>query len=210
MDTNIDLHRFDDQIKELERLLLESPPEPDGILFYGSSTMANWRGEGMCREHMTPLPVTNMGFGGGTVEEMLYYYPALVKPTQPAIMACYFGANDLANNYTPEDVIETTHRLFEWARTDFPGIKFVIIPIKLCPALEHIEKESKFCNDLFADYAARHDDVEILDVSPLLYDDQGDYRTDVYLDDMLHHNRKGYEELAALLKPTLERLYGVA
>ncbi|MHC4872753.1 MAG: GDSL-type esterase/lipase family protein [Planctomycetota bacterium] len=209
MDTKIDLHRFAEQIEELELLLSDPPPEGGGILFYGSSTMANWREGGLCYKHMDPLPVTNNGFGGATAEEMLYYYHSLVRPVDPSLIVYYAGPNDLTNGYTSREVIEASHRLFEWARIDFKDVKFLIVPIKFCPALQDIEEECKECNSLFAEYAERYSDVDILDLGNFLYDSNGDYRTDIYVADLLHHNKKGYDEFAGILKPVLEKMYNI-
>ena len=208
MDTKVDLHRFSDEIEKIERQLDLKPPQKGGILFYGSSTMGNWRVDDMCYNQMAPLPVSNTGFGGATAEEALYYYHRLVFRVRPSVLVYYEGANDLTNKYTPVEVIDISHRLFEWARQDFPNIQFVIMPIKLCPGMHAIESEAKICNELFSEYAEQHDDTRMLDVSSLLYDAKGDYRTDIYLEDMLHHNLKGYEELTALLKPVLKEIYG--
>lgn len=207
MDTKIDLHRFDDQIRKLDRILERNPPEKGGILLYGSSTMANWRANDMCYKQLAPLPVYNSGFGGSTSEEALYYYHQLVVPYAPSVMAYYEGANDLKSGYTPEEVIAMTHRLFEWCRQDFPGIKFVIVPIKLSPGILHIKDEGEICNRMFAKYAAEHDDTTVIDVAPLLFDENGKHRSEIYVEDQLHHNETGYIELAALLKPELEKLY---
>lgn len=207
MDTRIDLHRFDDQIGEIEQQLRIRQPQPGGILFYGSSTMANWRTGDWCYTQMAPLPLANTGFGGSTAEEALYYYHRLVGPVRPSVMVYYEGANDLNNNYTPAEVLAMTHRLFEWCRQDFPGIRFVIIPIKLSPGLQIDRAQGMICNDLFAAYAETHRDTQVLDVKPLIYDAAGELRTDIYVEDMLHHNRQGYEELAALVKPAVEKLY---
>lgn len=203
--TKVNLHRFDEQIKDIERQLSENPPEPGGVLLYGSSTMANWRAQDMCYQQLAPLAVTNTGFGGATADEALYYYHRLVYPVKPAVIAYYEGANDLLNGYSVTEVIDITHRLFEWCRQDFPGVRFVIIPIKISPGLAISHLEARRCNDLFAEYAAAHADTSIIDVSPLLYDESGAHRQDIYVEDMLHHNEYGYSLLAGLLKPELER-----
>ena len=208
MDTKVDLHRCEEEIEGIERRLDLKPPKAGGILFYGSSTMGNWRVDDLCYKQMAPLPVANTGFGGATAEETLYYYHRLVFRVRPSILVYYEGANDLTNKYTPAEVIETSHRLFEWARQDFPNIHFVIMPIKLCIGLQAIETDAKICNELFREYAEQYDDTRMLDVSSLLYDENGNYRTDIYVEDMMHHNLKGYEELTALLKPVLEGIYG--
>lgn len=207
MDTLIDLHRFDDQIEQLKKTIAFSTPEKYGILLYGSSTMGNWRENDMCYKQLAPLPVNNTGFGGSTAEDALYYYHQLVVPYAPKVMAYYEGANDLINGYTSEFVIEMTHRLFEWCRQDFPGIRFLILPIKLSPALDHIREEGERCNNMFEAYAAEHNDTSVVDVNSFMYDTCGNHRLEIYVEDQLHHNEAGYAELAALMKPQLEELF---
>ncbi len=206
MNTLIDLHRFDIQVEQLKKTIAASTPKKHGILLYGSSTMANWRENNMCYKQLAPLPVSNTGFGGSTAEDALYQYHPLVKPYAPKVMAYYEGANDLMNGYTPEFVLEMTHRLFEWCRQDFPGIRFLILPIKLSPALDHIRKEGERCNNMFEEYANEHDDTSFVDVSSFLFDSDGNHREEIYVEDLLHHNEGGYAELAALMKPMLEKL----
>jgi lysophospholipase L1-like esterase len=207
MNTRVDLHRYDNEIKILKERLRLNPPEKNGILFYGSSTMAFWRNNDKCYRQMAPLPVINNGFGGATSEELLYYYQQLVFPVKPSVMVYYGGANDLEKGYAPSEVIELTHRLFEWSRQDFPGIQFLIIPVKLSPGLERIRQESGICNGLFEEYAQKYADTRVLDISSLIYDSNGKLRMDIYVEDMIHHNEQGYEELAALVKPTLKEIY---
>ncbi len=206
MDTLIDLHRFREELGELTQRIANSTPEKHGILLYGSSTMGNWRANDMCYKQLAPLPISNTGFGGSTAEEALYYYHQLVVPYAPKVMAYYEGANDLMNGYTPEFVLEMTHRLFEWCRQDFPGIRFLILPIKLSPALDHIRKEGDRCNSMFEAYAAEHDDTSFVDVQAFMYDSDGNHRKEIYVADLLHHNESGYAELAALMKPQLQEL----
>ncbi|MFA6815455.1 MAG: GDSL-type esterase/lipase family protein [Lentisphaeria bacterium] len=207
MDTKTDLHRFDKQIEGLQKQLESNPPKEGGILFYGSSTMAFWRTDHKCYQQMYPLPITNTGFGGATTEETLYYYLRLVFPVKPSVMLYYTGANDLANGYRPSEVIQLTHRLFEWSRQDFPGIKFLIIPIRLSPGIKLDRNQGVLCNKLFSEYAQNHEDTSLVDIHSLMYDSNAKLRTDIYVADMIHHNEKGYEELAAIVKPMLKKLY---
>ncbi|MBF0244030.1 MAG: hypothetical protein HQL31_01990 [Planctomycetes bacterium] len=204
MDTKTDLHRFGDQVKELVAGLKDRPPAPGSILFYGSSTMANWRENGMCTRQLAPLPIVNTGFGGATAEELLYHYHSLVLPVKPSMLVYYGGANDLQNDYTPAEILDTTQRIFEWCRQDFPGIRFLILPIKLSPGLPIDMKEGRQCNADFATYAATHADTGLIDVDPLLYDSAGNHRMEIYLEDKLHHNEQGYKELSVIVKNAIK------
>ena len=70
--TRVDLNRFADQVAALEADLRANLPAAGGILFYGSSTIANWRQDNLLQRQMAPLPVLSTGFGGSTAEEALY------------------------------------------------------------------------------------------------------------------------------------------
>lgn len=204
--TCIDLARFADQVTALEENMSACPPAPGGILFYGSSTMVNWRQNNLLQRQFAPLPVLSTGFGGSTAEEALYYYRQLVLPAKPSVLVYYEGDNDLCLGYTPAQIIELTHRLFEWARCDLPGIRFVIIPVKDYPAQIATQDQLAAINQLFLDYAAAFMDTLVVDIKPVLYDEQGQMRTDIFEADNVHFNLKGYTLLAAAVKPILEGL----
>ncbi|MHB1355204.1 MAG: GDSL-type esterase/lipase family protein [Anaerolineae bacterium] len=204
--TLIDLARFADQVATLEENMHTSPPAPGGILFYGSSTMAIWRQNNLLKRQMAPLPVLSTGFGGSTAEEALYYYRQLVLPVRPSVLVYYEGDNDLCLGYTPLQILELTHRLFEWTRRDLPGIHFVIIPVKDYPAQIAPKDQLASINQLFLDYAAEYRDTAVVDINPVQLDDQGQVRVDIFEADNVHFNLKGYELLAAQIKPLLEKL----
>ena len=204
--TRVDLQRFADQVATLETSLRQTPPEPGGILFYGSSTMVHWRADDLLQRQMAPLPVLSTGFGGSTADEALYYYGRLVLPVRPSILVYYEGDNDLGLGYTAAEVLELTHRLFEWARQDLPGIRFLIIPVKDYPAQDAPKEQLAALNRDFAEYATAHEDTWVADIGPVLQDEQGMTRLDIFEDDNTHYNLKGYQLLAVQVKPILERL----
>jgi len=204
--TRVDLQRFADQIATLETSLRQTPPEPGGILFYGSSTMVHWRADDLLQRQMAPLPVLSTGFGGSTADEALYYYGRLVLPVRPSILVYYEGDNDLGLGYTAAEVLELTHRLFEWARQDLPGIRFLIIPVKDYPAQDAPKEQLAALNRDFAEYATAQKDTWVADIGPVLQDEQGMTRLDIFEDDNTHYNLKGYQLLAVQVKPILERL----
>jgi lysophospholipase L1-like esterase len=208
MKTLVDLHRYKDQIEnDIPEKLKEYPPVENSILFYGSSTMAHWRQDDMCYKHMAPLKITNTGFGGSTAEEALYHYHQLVKPFKPGVIVYYEGPNDINSGYSPEDVLETTHRIFEWARQDFPNVQFIIVPIKVCPGLEKVYDTCIECNKLYEKYALKHEDTYYINLDTFLYDQEGNLRYDIYVEDLLHHTEAGYEEFATYVKPVVETVF---
>ncbi|MCE5257854.1 MAG: GDSL-type esterase/lipase family protein [Chloroflexi bacterium] len=204
---HVDLNRFAEQVSALEVGLRADPPAPGGILFYGSSTMVNWRADNLLQRQMAPLPAFSTGFGGSTAEEALYYYARLVLPLKPSILVYYEGDNDLSTGYTPAEVMELSHRLFEWARRDLPGIRFVIIPVKDYPAQTAPQDQLATLHLAFLYYAAQYADTSVIDIGPVLHDEHGQVRLDIFEQDNVHFNLKGYELLTGQVKPILLGLY---
>ena len=206
MKTLVDLNRLNDEVTELElnNSMLNADDYP--ILLYGSSTFAVWRREELCYEQLAPLKIINNGFGGSTAEDALYNYHRLVKPYKPKILVYYEGDNDTYFGYNTKEVITYTDILFNWARQDMPGIKFVIVPAKPAPGTMNILDKLILCNKALTDFANKHSDVYMISVDKLLFNDKGDRREDIFLDDMLHQNLKGYGLLTDCLKPLLVEL----
>ncbi|MDD3244057.1 MAG: GDSL-type esterase/lipase family protein [Eubacteriales bacterium] len=199
MATLVDLKRWDSDIQEI----LNRPVIENAAVFYGSSTIRIW-GQERLEKDMAPMKVLCHGFGGSTAEEALYYYNTLVKPYNPRALVWYEGDNDMCCGYAPADAAALSQRVFEWARTDFPGLPIVIIPTKDCPAKHIFLPQIDIYNAHLKAFAAVNDDIQVIDIHDLLYDGDGELRTDIFEEDGVHYNDKGYAELAALVRPALE------
>ena len=96
-------------------------------------------------------------------------------------------------------------RLLEYARCDMPGIKFYLCDVR--PLQKTMDDKGVWYyhiihyNELLKDYCAKHDDCTYVchTESPLFYDnpnDVGSYdkiRTDIFVEDQVHYNQKGYD-----------------
>ena len=194
------LSQFDDDITAIE----QRPIYKNRILFYGSSTFTYWNDESMERQISAiggEVPITlNHGFGGSTAEQALYYYHRMVRPYSPRIMVFYEGDNDFTIGYTPEESFSIAVRLYEWFLKDFPESKLFIVGVKYSPArIDIIDKHCAY-NKMNYDYAQSRERVHFIDIKSMLYDSDGRARTDIYVEDMLHFNEKGYEDLSAIIQ----------
>ena len=109
------------------------PAEPGKVLLYGSSFFTNW-GYDRSRDQLAAasggaLQVVNHGFGGATVDELLYYYDRMVRPCAPAAAVLRPGLNDLARGLSAEETWFQTQRLLAWLKTDDPAIPVVVLSI---------------------------------------------------------------------------------
>lgn len=182
------------------------------IMFYGDSSFTRWKPasghralEDDIRMKDGSKAVINHGFGTSTAEEQLYFYNRMVLPWEPRALVVQTHGNDTDLNYSPEEIIFLQSRLLEYARCDMPGIKFYLCDVR--PLQKTMDDKYTFYhhiiqyNELLKDYCAKHDDCTYVchTESPLFYNkpaDVGRYdtiRTDIFVEDQVHYNQKGYD-----------------
>ncbi len=208
----LDLARFEDVICSYEA----RKEAPGQVLLYGSSFLFNWGYDTAKRQWAEAtgavFSVVNHGFGGATVDELLYYYPRMVRPYAPSAAVLRPGLNDLRRNYTPGEAWFLTQRLVTWFRTDFPSAPVVILQIFDTPCADESMMElSRQYNLLAAEYAAGHPGVYALDLSPFFHEhpDQCGTREgfrDVFVEDGLHLKQPLYADMAAYLAPKVAEI----
>lgn len=214
------------KLSRLERDVIDCEQQsvdPGKILFYGSSGFTRWSS----RYDIRPLEddilmrddakaAVNHGFGGATAEELLYYYPRLVRPWKPRALVVSIVHNDRGLGYSPNEILTNLAKLFQYARTDFPGIRLYACDSR--PTLEltsdaHLRFQAEF-HQLLREYCNRHADTTYVChiESPLWFEkpeDVGDYRkvrTDIFVEDRVHFNQKGYDLYKEFMKTVLQDL----
>ena len=203
----LDMTRYAETIEAYEQL----PVETGKVLLYGSSFFRNW-GYDRAKEQWkryAGLDVVNHGFGGATVDELLYYYDRMVRPYQPTAVVLRPGHNDLTRGLTPEQAWFLTERLIAWLRTDWPELPIVILQVfdtKKYHNAQRIAQNAAY-NQLMRDFAAANAGVSTVDLDPFFHDENGELR-DIFVEDGLHLTDPGYEEMAAWLTPKVKALLG--
>lgn len=189
----------------------EQPIETGRILFYGSSGFTYWSQKSGMRpleedirmKDGSPAAV-NHGFGGGVMEQGLYYYDRLVKPWAPRAIVLRFFPNDIIIGYSPMEIMYLISLFCNQARADFPDVKFY-----LCDAMPHKkfmdnavwQRCAKQYNQLLHNYCELNEDCTYVGQStwPGFYEnpeDAGDYskvRTDIWIEDEMHFTQAGYD-----------------
>ena len=204
----INLNRLESRITAFE----EQPIVKNMIMFYGDSSFTRWKEpkfgnpnlEDVIRMKDGSQACVNHGFGSSTAEEQLYYYPRAVKPWEPRALVLQTIDNDVDLGYSPMEIMQLQARLMDYARTDFPGIRFFLCNVR--PVMTHIDAPKVVririneYNDLAKAYSDRYPDVTYVDHNTCagLFEEgrQGDpegIRQDFFVKDRLHYNAAGYE-----------------
>ena len=198
----LDLHRFEKQIKGIE----QCSDKQGNVLLYGSSFFGHW-GVIRAREQWKnatngKLEVINHGFGGATVDELLYYYHRLVTTCNPKAVVFRTGIND-AYVHTAQESFILTQQLFHWIKNDYQDIRLIALKVFDYPsAQKEMLTVMHQYNDLLDELTKEDTQLHTVDLNPFFHSEDGSFR-DVFLPDGLHLTDAGYEEMAAYLAPRI-------
>ncbi len=211
-DVRIPNLRWLEERGDLDSFFNADPTSEQGlIMFYGPSNFTRWTAKWKHRPLEEDIRMkdgsraaVNHGFGTSSAEELLYYYPRLVRPWNPRALVLSTG-NNWGYGYTASEVAFMMFRILEWARRDFPGIRlFLEMGNRPSPnsknASAAIKSTTREYWQLIRAYGAEHDDVTLIDGStfPELFEPghAGDYdhpRQELFVPDGVHYNQAGYD-----------------
>lgn len=191
---------FEAEIKAFESADAQRMPPKDAILFVGSSSIRMWQS---LEEDFADKAVINRGFGGSQFSDLLHYMDRIVIPYEPRQIFVYEGDNDVFAGVAPDTVLHHFKLFVSRIEEEFPDTEVLFISIKPSPSRINVFNEMKEANRLIKNYADRHVGVEYVDVFNPMLTDSGDIRSDIFIDDNLHMNAKGYDIWEEVIGPYL-------
>lgn len=182
-------------------------PSPGSVVFVGSSSIRLWR---TLEQDLAPTPVLNRGFGGSRTDDVLHYMDRLVTAYRPQAVVYYAGDNDLGRDRvpTPQSVSENFRRFVERMRTEGQGVPVYFVSIKPSPQRMPRWPAMAEANRLVEAYAARQDDVTYLDVASPMLDERGQVRPELFSEDGVHMNERGYALWTSIVRPVIHTQVG--
>ena len=221
--SKLKVKRFEDRILEYEA----EPVVKGKILFYGHSLFTRCSSITKVGKDNPKLvdevrmkdgsqACINHGFGTSSADDLLYYYHRMVRPYEPRVLVLATGANDVGFGYSAKEIMEIEARIIDWAQADFPGIKiycFNAIPTVKNKGQENVATRVRDeYNEILEDYCKRKENVTYVSLidQPFFFEnpeDVGDYdkiREDIFVDDLVHMNPKGYAMFMDFLRELLD------
>lgn len=181
--------RFKDEVAQLtanDRSLNKK----DVILFTGSSSIKMWEN---IQSEFPKYNVVNRGFGGSQTSDLLYYFDQLILPYNPKKIFIYEGDNDLSAGKSPEQILSTMDSLITMIHEKVSrNVSVYVISPK--PSLSRWELRDKYTdfNKRMGQLASSKKKVYFIDVWTPALDADGNVLKDIFLEDGLHMNEKGY------------------
>jgi lysophospholipase L1-like esterase len=177
-------------------------PPKNAILFLGSSSFRKWTD---VQNYFPGYQIINRGFGGSSFPDAIRYFDEIVLPYHPRQIVIYEGDNDLAssNKITADSVLNRFKTLFYLIRKNLPKANIAFVSIKPSLSREKLMPEMAKANSLIQKFLEKKKNGAFIDVFHPMLNKNGTPRNDIFLNDGLHMNAKGYAIWQKIMQPYL-------
>lgn len=177
-----------------------NPPSEGVVLFVGSSSIRMWE---ELKKDFPDMNVLNRGFGGSTAADVMMYMDDIVLPYKPSMIFYYEGDNDLARGIEPESIQAEIQKFIKIVNHELPGTMIFLLSPK--PAFTRLHLWGKYLelHERMKETASRNEKADFINVSEVMFDDEGFLRPEIFKEDGLHMNRKGYLLWTKKIKETV-------
>ncbi|RNA63806.1 G-D-S-L family lipolytic protein [Chryseobacterium nematophagum] len=194
---------FWDDIQNFKKIDQQNTPPKNAILLIGSSSFTKWTD---VSQYFPGKTIINRGFGGSRLTDLNYYAKDLLEPYQPKQIIIYCGENDFAD--TPllsyKELVNRYKIFYKKIRERFPSIEIDYISIKYSPSRKELWPQMKMANKKILQFMKKEKNAEFIDITPSMQDQNGNVRTDLFLEDKLHLTPEGYQLWAIVMKPYMK------
>ena len=176
-------------------------PPKNAILLIGSSSFTKWTD---VQDYFPGYTIINRGFGGSTLLDEIRYVNDIVFPYQPKQIIIYCGENDLASSdtVTAAMVLDRFKQLFQMIR-DKTEASIAYITMKPSPSRRHLFLKMREGNQLIKDFLVTQKNTAFIDVHQKMLNAADEPIPEIFLDDSLHMNAKGYDIWQKEIQPYL-------
>lgn len=196
-----DPKRFANDIKNFQELDKQKPSEGD-ILFVGSSSIRFWT---TLQQDFPEYEVLNRGFGGSHMSDLLFYLDELVLKYKPRKVFIYEGDNDINDKEDSAAILKEAQEIVKKIHNALPNTKIIFISAKPSIARWNLKNQYIQLNYRLKSYANQYSYLDFIDVWNPMLDSRGNPMTDIFIEDNLHMNAKGYEIWQKVIEPYVKK-----
>lgn len=191
--------RFQEEIKKFEKD--DATTNHEGkILFVGSSSIRFWTS---LQKDFPNHKVLNRGFGGSHMSDLIFYLDKLVLKHKPKQVFIYEGDNDVNDKESADAILREAKVVMSKIHKALPKTKIVFISAK--PSIARWGLKDKYVefNSKLIAFTQQHDFVDYIDVWTPMLNNAGDPIKNIFIEDDLHMNAKGYKIWKETVAPYL-------
>jgi lysophospholipase L1-like esterase len=171
-------------------------------VFIGSSSIKIWKS---LKNDFAGYPVINRGFGGSHFSDAIYYFEDIVAPYKPSKIIIYEGDNDLASEKSISEIFSDFKEFHKLIKKNLNDPEIAVISAKPSPKRWHLKNEYEALNLKFETYCGKKKNMTYIDVYNPMLTDTGRPDPELFQEDSLHMNPKGYKVWTNLILPFIEK-----
>lgn len=178
-----------------------NPPPKGATLFIGSSSIRLWK---TLAKDFPEHQVINRGFGGSEIIDSVHFANRIAIPYKPRQIVMYAGGNDINAGKSPEQVFADYKAFVATIHAALPKTQIDYISIAPNPARWAQVEKVKAANRLIEQYTKSNSRLGFIDVFSQMLAEDGQPKADIFSNDRLHMNSKGYELWQGIIRPYLK------
>ncbi len=185
---NVSAEKWESTIQAFEKLDRKAMPEPEGVLFLGSSSIRMWETDRHFEGHL----VINRGFGGSQISDSIHFADRIVIPYRPREIFFYAGDNDISAGKTPKKVFQDFKEFVRIVRTHLSEVGVHFIAIKPSLSRWNLVGPMREANSLIREYVQDKPRLSFVDIDSPMIGKDGRPRPELFIADGLHLSEEGY------------------
>ena len=197
---NTEAIRFESVIRVFEKEDRINPVPDSLVLFLGSSSIRRW--ESLASD-FSGINTLNRAFGGSVAQDVNNFIDRIVLPYNPRKIIYYEGDNDIFFKIPPQDFIDTCKVFISIVKEKLPNTEIILLSIKPSPSRKRLWKKMQIANAMLKQIADSTENVIFVDIGNNMFDEKGKIKANIWENDRLHMNEKGYEIWHEVLKEYL-------
>jgi lysophospholipase L1-like esterase len=202
---NPEVLAWENDIKEFEQLDKQEQYSKDAILFAGSSSIRLWT---TLETDMVPYKVIQRGYGGAKLSDFAVYADRIISP-HPCQAIVLFVANDITgskNDKSPREVVSLFRYTLKTIRKSHPDTPVFWIAITPTPSRWSVWDKICQANSGISKICESNSNTFFIRTDFAFLNEKGEPGTELFVEDKLHLNRKGYEIWTTLVRNELDKV----
>lgn len=182
--------RFQGEVDALNAKEFNIDPGKEVVVFTGSSSIRMWKD---VQDFYPDINAINTGFGGSHFSDLFQYLDELIFRFDPDKVFIYEGDNDVAGEKKPIQILLHAAMVYGAVKTKLPDAKIYFISPKPSISRWHLKETYEETNSLLKDFCNANENLNYIDVWNPMLNDSGEPISDIFIEDDLHMNAKGYQ-----------------
>ncbi|MCG8648344.1 MAG: GDSL-type esterase/lipase family protein [Pirellulales bacterium] len=198
--------KWEKAIEKLEQLDRSEAEPTDGILFIGSSSIRRWDN---IAADMAPYPVIRRGYGGAKFSDVAVFARRLIHPHQYRALVMFVG-NDVSgspHDHTADQVEQLVRYIVGVSHRHQPAAAVFLVEVTPTQKRWQVWDKIRGINGRLREIALSTPHTYFVPTASHYLLPDGQPRLELFVEDQLHLNDRGYDLWAELIRRRLNDVF---